>query len=86
MEQRLRFWAGTWFLARSRGVPYVPSVVGRQSELAATESAITAQIESVAGVEEILDVTVVYDAVARHLTYTARARGDDGTIQINGGI
>lgn len=68
IRQRLKLWAGEWFLNTAAGVEWTRYVLGRPpSEMPIAESIIKAEIAATPGVSEILEFNAVYDRVSRGL-------------------
>ena len=84
VRQRLLFWAGTWFLDTSAGVPYTQNILGASGNVPLITQMITDQILDVSGVQAVRNVRVSYDGDARHYTYSATVTGSDGTTELTG--
>lgn len=68
IRQRLKLWAGEWFLNTAAGVEWTRYVLGRPpSEMPIAESIIKAEIAATPGVSEILEFSAVYDRASRGL-------------------
>ena len=64
VEQRLRFFQRTWFLALQEGVPYLEDVLIRQADAGLAERALADAAADVSGVEEVISVNVTIGPVA----------------------
>lgn len=84
VQQRVRFFFGTWFLDTQRGTPYVQDVFGRQPDRQLTERAIEQQIRGVPDVTDVTDMRVVYDFQTRTLTFEAVVHTPFGTFTATG--
>jgi hypothetical protein len=68
IRQRLKLWAGEWFLDTAAGVAWTTYVLGRPpSEMPIAESVIKAEIAATPGVSEILEFSASYDRTSRGL-------------------
>ncbi len=67
--ERLRFWAETWFLDESDGVPYLANIINRQNVDHVPRAILTQQVLGVDGVAGVRDVTYSYDRRTRRATY-----------------
>lgn len=82
LKQRIRFWAGEWFLATDRGVPYLPEILGHFSPDNLAEQIITAQLRTVPDVTDVTDVVADFDYERRILTYSAVVHSRFGRIEM----
>ena len=76
----LRFWRGEWFLDTSRGIPYLPSLLGRRGSLVLLRQVITANIRSVEGVTAVRNVEIDFKSEFRRVFYRADVDTIYGTI------
>lgn len=68
IRQRLKLWAGEWFLNEGAGVPWLDHVLGRPpSEIELAEAVIKAEIAATPGVAEIIEFEARYDRASRGL-------------------
>lgn len=67
VRQRLKTFAGEWFLDTTAGVPWLDEILGRQYDPALAETVTKAEILDTEGVREILAFAVSYDQVTRNL-------------------
>ena len=74
--ERLRFWAGTWYLDDTAGVPYLGDIINRIGGTTVTPI-ITARILEITGVKSVTNVVSTYDPETRILAYEADVAGDD---------
>ena len=82
IQQRLRFWRGTWFLDSGAGVPYLRDVLGHRRNLALATSAITAQIRTVPDVTVVQNVTSSFDFDLRIIDYSAVVQTTFGDLSL----
>ena len=84
IEARLRWYRGEWFLARSGGVPYFQSILGK-ADLNEVNALLLAAVVNTDGVAEVLDFQVAYDGTEREYSVTFTVRAADGDI-VNGEV
>jgi hypothetical protein len=75
LQQSLRFLKGEWFLDVRMGVPY-RDLKEKSSDLSLFRSVVTKVALDVAGVVEILSLTLDFDRVTRELSGTLDVRVD----------
>ena len=78
IEARLRWYRGEWFLARSGGVPYFQSILGK-ADLNEVNALFRATVVGTEGVAEVVRFEVAYDGTERaySVTFTVRAAGGE---------
>ena len=81
LVQRLLFWRGEWFLDTSQGVPYLPSVLGRQGSLTLLRQVITAYIEVDDEVTGVRNIEIEFRPTDRRAGYRADVDTIHGTIE-----
>lgn len=84
--ERVRFFAGEWFLDAAAGVPYYQRILTRPADTVLAAVAITDQIRDVDGVVDVRDVRAVIDPATRRLTWSATVDTDAGAAAVNGDI
>ena len=77
---RLRCWQGEWYLDTLHGVPYVDSVLGKQSPTLVT-AVFRSQILSVQGVQRINSLELSIDPQTRALTVATKASSSEGLVE-----
>lgn len=79
VKTRLLLLFNEWFLDISDGVPYLPDVMKRPSNLPLAESIIKKRIIETEGVEELREFSMTLDRETRRLTIQAVATNIYGT-------
>jgi hypothetical protein len=67
VRQRLKTFAGEWFIDKNAGVKWLTEVLGRRYDPALAEALIKAEILRTDGVTEITSFSVRFDRVERRL-------------------
>lgn len=69
--QRLRLFAGEWFLDSSAGVPWLQQILTRPVTVGLANSIVSNALASVEGVVRVIDVSATLDARTRAMRFTA---------------
>ena len=79
--QRLQFWLGEWFQDTSKGIPYLPSILGRRSDaVILLRQVITNQILDIEGVTAVRNITIEIKTSLRRVFYAADVDTIYGTV------
>lgn len=84
INARLDLFLGEWFLDTRVGVPWYELVLVKNPDLEVVRQVFRRVINSVEGIAEVVDVTLVFDREKRELSYEYEALDDEGT-RITGG-
>ncbi len=79
IEARLRWYRGEWFLARSGGVPYFQSILGK-ADLNEVNALLLSAVSGIEGVAEVVTFRTTYDGALREYTVTFTVRAEGGEI------
>ncbi len=80
MRIAMLFHRGEWDLNTLVGIPYISQVFVKNPSIAALNVLFTRAVRSVPGVNEVNNMSVVFDNTARALTVDYRATAQDGGI------
>jgi hypothetical protein len=83
LAQRLKTFAGEWFLDRRIGVPYLQQVMVKNPDPVVLDSAFKAEIIATPGIEELMAFELAMDAAARQLQLSFVAQSIEGPIIYN---
>lgn len=80
IDRRLRVFLGEFWLDQSLGIPYFQEVLKRNPDLSAIRAIFAAEIQKVAGVQQLNECSVSIDRAARKLSVIFRVTGTDSLL------
>jgi hypothetical protein len=84
LRNKLLFFLGEWFLDTRLGVPYFQSILVKNPDVATVRQILVTAISSTPGVVQVFDVNLEIDRRVRELTFSFKAKVDNGAIVAGG--
>lgn len=80
--QRLKLFAGEWFLDISQGVPWFSDILKKNPDIIVVDALLKEAILDTPGVVELMSFEFEFNSAQRTLTVSTEIRSQDGLIEI----